>query len=174
MELRRALRRTRLPSGNDEGRARSSIAHRRKEVRNPRGRALGMGTGWAGPAASPAHLGRGSRPEYVAERPPICRRLQLLDLGGGLWTEQIAAPRGRSASHQRGAINLASSSLKDERDLHFPPAKKGKSQMCMLVLLASLPSCHLFIGGQPGFPVSSEAPASKRRTRFHVMERHAK
>ena len=115
VELRRSLRRTRLPRWNDEGRARSSIAHRRKEVRNPRGRAFGMGTGWAGPAASPAHLGRGSRPEYVAERPPICRRLQLLDLGGGLWTEQIAAPRGRSASHQRGAINLASSSLKEER-----------------------------------------------------------
>ena len=115
VELHRPPQRTRLPSGNDEGRARSSMAHRRKEVRNPRGRAFGMGTGWAGPAASPAHLGRGSRPEYVAERPPICRRLQLLDLGGGLWTEQIAAPRERSACHQRGAINLASSSLKDER-----------------------------------------------------------
>ena len=50
-----------------------------------------------------------ARSTYVAERPPICRRLQLIDLGGGLWSEQIAAPRGRSASHQRGAIKLASS-----------------------------------------------------------------
>ena len=63
-------------------------------MRNPRGRALFMGTAGQGRQHRRQTSDEGRTREQVAERPPICRRLRELDLGRGLWTEQSPLPEG--------------------------------------------------------------------------------
>ena len=98
-------------------------------MRNPRGRALFMGAAGQGRQHRRQTSDEGRIHEEVAERPPICRRLLELELGGGLWTEQSPLPEGGRPARKEQPSNLAAEAWR-KSDLHLEPAPTGKSQMC--------------------------------------------